>query len=92
MLDFLITAIKFIFLLGFLVLIHEGGHFLVAKSLQDVKDYIYEKGLYDRLIWEEKQDLEISHIVIQDVYNLNVNEIYIFGSHLQNFFQSQVLI
>ena len=27
-----------------------GGHFLIAKSLQDVKDYIYEKGLYDRLI------------------------------------------
>ena len=27
----LITAIKFIFLLGFLVLIHEGGHFIVAK-------------------------------------------------------------
>jgi len=28
---FLINAIKIIFLLGFLVLIHEGGHFLVAK-------------------------------------------------------------
>lgn len=31
MLNFLISAIKFIFLLGFLVLIHEGGHFIVAK-------------------------------------------------------------
>lgn len=31
MLEFLITAIKIIFILGFLVLIHEGGHFLVAK-------------------------------------------------------------
>ncbi len=31
MLDFCISAIKFIFLLGFLVLIHEGGHFMVAK-------------------------------------------------------------
>ena len=31
MIVFLITAIKIIFLLGFLVLIHEGGHFLVAK-------------------------------------------------------------
>ena len=29
--DFLITAIKIIFLLGFLIIIHEGGHFLVAK-------------------------------------------------------------
>lgn len=31
MITFLINAIKIIFLLGFLVLIHEGGHFLVAK-------------------------------------------------------------
>ena len=31
MLSFLITIIKVIFLLGFLILIHEGGHFLVAK-------------------------------------------------------------
>ena len=31
MINFLIVAIKFIFLFGFLVLIHEGGHFIVAK-------------------------------------------------------------
>ena len=31
MLSFLLTAIKAIFLLGFLIFIHEGGHFLVAK-------------------------------------------------------------
>ena len=31
MISFLISAIKIIFLLGFLILIHEGGHFLVAK-------------------------------------------------------------
>lgn len=31
MITFFINAIKIIFLLGFLVLIHEGGHFLVAK-------------------------------------------------------------
>lgn len=31
MIPFLINAIKIIFLLGFLVLIHEGGHFIVAK-------------------------------------------------------------
>lgn len=31
MLGFLISALKIIFLLGFLILIHEGGHFLVAK-------------------------------------------------------------
>ena len=31
MIDILINAIKIIFLLGFLVGIHEGGHFLIAK-------------------------------------------------------------
>lgn len=31
MITFLINALKIIFVLGFLVLIHEGGHFLVAK-------------------------------------------------------------
>ena len=31
MISFLINAIKIIFLLGFLILIHEGGHFLVAR-------------------------------------------------------------
>lgn len=31
MLSFFITAIKVVFLLGFLIFIHEGGHFLVAK-------------------------------------------------------------
>ena len=28
---FILTAIKIIFLLGFLIIIHEGGHFIVAK-------------------------------------------------------------
>ena len=31
MISFIINAIKVIFLLGFLVFIHEGGHFIVAK-------------------------------------------------------------
>lgn len=31
MIGFLISAVKIIFLLGFLILIHEGGHFIVAK-------------------------------------------------------------
>lgn len=31
MISFLITILKVIFLLGFLIFIHEGGHFLVAK-------------------------------------------------------------
>lgn len=31
MIGFLISAVKIIFLLGFLILIHESGHFLIAK-------------------------------------------------------------
>ncbi len=31
MLDILITILKIVFILGFLIFIHEGGHFLVAK-------------------------------------------------------------
>ena len=31
MISFIINAIKIIFLLGFLIIIHEGGHFLVAR-------------------------------------------------------------
>ena len=31
MISFLVNAIKIVFLLGFLILIHEGGHFLVAR-------------------------------------------------------------
>lgn len=31
MVGFIISAVKIIFLLGFLIFIHEGGHFLVAK-------------------------------------------------------------
>ena len=31
MISFIMNAIKIIFLLGFLIIIHEGGHFLVAK-------------------------------------------------------------
>ena len=26
------------------------GHFIIATSIEDVKNYIYEKGLYDRLV------------------------------------------
>lgn len=31
MITILINALKIIFLLGFLILIHESGHFLIAK-------------------------------------------------------------
>ena len=40
MISFLINAIKIIFLLGFLIFIHEGGHFLVAKACKiKVKEF-----------------------------------------------------
>ena len=32
MFTFLISALKIVFLLGFLIFIHEGGHFLIAKA------------------------------------------------------------
>ena len=31
MLSFIINVLKIAFLLGFLIFIHEGGHFLIAK-------------------------------------------------------------
>ncbi len=53
MLDFLITAIKFIFLLGFLVLIHEGGHFLVAKLFK-VKVNEFSIGFGKKIFGKQK--------------------------------------
>ena len=52
MLGFLISAIKVIFLLGFLVFIHEGGHFLVAK-LCKVKVNEFAIG-FGPTIWKSK--------------------------------------
>lgn len=52
MISFLITAIKVIFLLGFLILIHEGGHFLVAK-LCKVKVNEFAIG-FGPTIWKSK--------------------------------------
>lgn len=40
MINFIINAIKIIFLLGFLIFIHESGHFLVAKACKiKVKEF-----------------------------------------------------
>ena len=55
MIGFLISAIKIIFLLGFLILIHESGHFLVAK-LCKVKVNEFAIG-FGPTIWK-KQGLE----------------------------------
>lgn len=53
MFGFLISAIKFIFLLGFLVLIHEGGHFLVAKFF-NVRVNEFSIGFGKKLIGKQK--------------------------------------
>lgn len=55
MVVFLINAIKIIFLLGFLVLIHEGGHFLTAK-LCKVKVNEFSIG-FGPVIWRSKNTL-----------------------------------
>lgn len=52
MISFIINAIKIIFLLGFLVLIHEGGHFLVAK-LCKVKVNEFSIG-FGKAIWQKQ--------------------------------------
>ncbi len=53
MLTFLINAIKIIFLLGILVFIHEGGHFIVAK-LCKVKVNEFAIG-FGKTIWSKKK-------------------------------------
>lgn len=52
MVSFVINAIKIIFLLGFLILIHEGGHFLVAK-LCKVKVNEFAIG-FGKIIWKKQ--------------------------------------
>lgn len=55
MINFLIIAIKFIFLLGFLVLIHEGGHFIVAK-LCKVKVHDFAIGFGPIIFKKQKKE------------------------------------
>lgn len=52
MISFIINAIKIIFLLGFLILIHEGGHFLVAR-LCKVKVNEFAIG-FGKIIWQKQ--------------------------------------
>ena len=53
MITFLINAIKIIMMLGFLVFIHEGGHFLVAK-LCKVKVNEFALGFGPKIFTKEK--------------------------------------
>ena len=52
MISVIINAIKIIFLLGFLVIIHEGGHFLVAK-LCKVKVNEFSVG-FGKVLWKKQ--------------------------------------
>ena len=52
MIDFIINAIKIIFLLGFLIIIHEGGHFLVAR-LCKVKVNEFAIG-FGKILWQKQ--------------------------------------
>lgn len=60
MISFLINAIKIIFLLGFLIFIHEGGHFIVAK-LCKVKVNEFAIG-FGKTIWQ-KQGKETKYAI-----------------------------
>lgn len=53
MITFLFNAFKIIFVLGFLVLIHEGGHFLVAKFFK-VKVNEFSLG-FGKTIWSKQK-------------------------------------
>ena len=53
MINFIINAIKIIFLLGFLILIHEGGHFTVAK-LCKVKVKEFSIG-FGKILWKKQK-------------------------------------
>ena len=52
MINFIVNAVKIIFLLGFLILIHEGGHFFVAKLCKvKVKEFAIGFG---KVIWKKQ--------------------------------------
>lgn len=52
MINFIVNAIKIIFLLGFLIFIHEGGHFIVAKLCKvKVKEFAIGFG---KIIWQKQ--------------------------------------
>ncbi len=52
MINFIVNAIKIVFLLGFLIIIHEGGHFLIAK-LCKVKVNEFSIG-FGKTIWQKQ--------------------------------------
>lgn len=60
MISFIINTIKIIFLLGFLIIIHEAGHFLVARLCKvKVKEFAIGFG---KIIWQ-KQGKETKYTI-----------------------------
>ena len=60
MINFIVNALKIIFLLGFLIFIHEGGHFCVAKLCKiKVKEFAIGFG---KIIWQ-KQGKETKYTI-----------------------------
>ena len=55
MISFIISAIKIIFLLGFLIFIHESGHFFVAKACK-VKVNEFSLGMGPALFKKQYKD------------------------------------
>ena len=52
MINFIVNALKIIFLLGFLIFIHEGGHFCIAKLCKiKVKEFAIGFG---KIIWQKQ--------------------------------------
>ena len=52
LINFIVNALKIIFLLGFLIFIHEGGHFCVAKLCKiKVKEFAIGFG---KIIWQKQ--------------------------------------
>lgn len=57
--NFLINAVKIIFLLGFLILIHEGGHFLAARIFK-VKVEEFSIGFGPKIFTKKGKETEYS--------------------------------
>ena len=53
----ILNIIKIVFTLGFLILIHEGGHFLVAKAFK-VKVNEFSIGFGKKIISKKKGETE----------------------------------
>ena len=59
MINFTINTIKILFLLGFLVIIHEGGHFIIAK-LCKVKVNEFSVGFGKKLLQKQWKETKYS--------------------------------